>query len=69
MLALAKKAAASKDNEHLNQREKNHLLALDCMLRHDHKRALVVLMRHLQVCPGDALALSLAMAERRSVTI
>lgn len=61
MLPLARKAAESKENEALNQREKNHLLALDCMLGHDHKRALMILLRHLNMCPGDGLALSLVM--------
>jgi hypothetical protein len=60
MFDLAKNAAAMKDHEYLNPREKAHLLALDCMLRHDHKRALIVLLRHLEVCPGDGLALSIA---------
>jgi hypothetical protein len=61
MMALAERAAAMKDHEHLNSREKTHLQALDCMLRHDHRRALVILLRHLQSCPGDCLALSIAM--------
>jgi hypothetical protein len=61
MFDLAKNAAAMKDHEYLNQREKAHLLALDCMLRQDHKRALIVLLRHLELCPGDALALSIAL--------
>lgn len=60
LMSLAKKAAEAKDNEFLNQREISHLRALDCMLRHDHKRALMILLRHLQMCPGDGLALSLA---------
>eukprot|EP00934_Nitzschia_sp_Nitz4_P000326 Nitzschia sp. Nitz4//scaffold260_size33533//26353//28686//NITZ4_007882-RA/size33533-processed-gene-0.3-mRNA-1//1//CDS//3329544692//326//frame0 len=61
LLALAQQAALKKDDEHLNSREKAHLQALDCMLRHDHKRALVILLRHLQRCPGDGFALSMAM--------
>jgi hypothetical protein len=59
LLSLAKSAAAMKDHEHLNPREKSHLRALDCMLRHDHKRAMMILLKHLQTCPGDALALSI----------
>ena len=61
LLALAQKAALQKDDKYLNSRERSHLQVLDCLLRHDHKRALVILLRHLQKCPGDGLALSLAM--------
>jgi hypothetical protein len=61
LMLLAEKAAAAKDDENLNQRERTHLQALDCMLQHDHKRALAILTRHLQSCPGDGLALSLAL--------
>lgn len=59
MLDLARKAIAMKDSEFLNERERMHLRALECMLDQDHKRALYVLQRHLQNCPGDALALSI----------
>jgi hypothetical protein len=59
--ALAHKAASQKDDKHLNPRERAHLQVLDCLLRNDHKRALVILLRHLQKCPGDGLALSLAL--------
>ncbi len=58
--ALAQQAASKKDDESLNTRERNHLQALHCLLHHDHKRALVILLRLLQKCPGDGLALSLA---------
>ena len=61
LVPLAEQAAAAKDDENMNPREKAHLQALDCLLHHDHKRALVILSRHLQRCPGDGLALSLAM--------
>jgi hypothetical protein len=61
MFDLAKTAVAAKDNEFLNPREKSHLLALDCMLRQDHKRALIVLLRLLEICPGDGVALSIAL--------
>jgi hypothetical protein len=67
MLALAKKAAAMKDHDHLNPRERAHLKALDCMLRHEHNRALMIILKHLQMCPGDALALSIAMDLARTV--
>ena len=43
----------------LTTREVTHLTALKCLLRNDHRRAMVVLYRHVMVCPGDALALSL----------
>lgn len=61
MFPLAEKAASMKDHEHLNPREKAHLRALDCMLRNDHKRAMTILLRHLQSCPGDGFALSIVM--------
>jgi hypothetical protein len=61
MFSLAEKAAAMKDHEHLNPREKAHLRALDCMLRQDHKRAMMILLKHLQSCPGDGFALSIVM--------
>ena len=61
LLPLAIEAASKKDDDHLNPREQAHLQALHCMLQHDHKRALVILLRHLQKCPGDCLALSLAL--------
>lgn len=59
MLILARNAANARENENLNQRERTHLQALDCLLRHDYKRALVILLRHLHSCPGDGLAISL----------
>ena len=43
----------------LTTREVTHLTALKCLLRNDHRRAMMVLYRHVMVCPGDALALSL----------
>jgi hypothetical protein len=58
---LAHQAAAMHNHEDLQPRERAHLQALDCMLRHDHRRAMLVLQRHLQMCPGDALALSLVL--------
>lgn len=58
---LAQQAAAKKDDKWLNARERNHLEALHCLLDHDHKRALAIFLRHLQRCPGDGLALSLAL--------
>lgn len=43
----------------LTTREVTHLTALKCLLRNDHRRAMMILYRHVMVCPGDALALSL----------
>lgn len=72
LLSLAEKAVASlNDNNNgndpdqaanlpsLTTREVTHLTALKCLLRNDHRRAMMVLYRHVMVCPGDALALSL----------
>jgi len=74
LMQLAEKAVAAiqsndngndKDNNNdrsvppLTPREITHLTALGCLLRNDHRRAMLVLYRHVQVCPGDALALSL----------
>jgi len=56
---LAHQAATMHDHEDLQPRERAHLQALDCLLRQDHRRGMLVLQRHLQMCPGDALALSL----------
>lgn len=61
LMTLAEMAASMKDHEHLNAREKAHLRALDYMLKQDHRRAMIVLLRHLQSCPGDSLALSIVM--------
>ena len=61
LLKLAQIAVSMKDHKHLNAREQTHLTVLECLLRHDHQRALMILLRHLQLSPGDALALSLAM--------
>lgn len=60
LLEMSKLAASMKDHENLNPRERAHLKALACMLQHDHKRALMIFMRHLQSCPGDGFALSMA---------
>ena len=61
MLDIARAAVANKDEPHLHQRERWHLQALECLLRHEHKRALLILLKILRNCPGDVLALSLAM--------
>lgn len=44
-----------------NEREVFHMRALSYLLRDEHSHALVVLLKCLQQCPGDALALSMAM--------
>lgn len=70
MIALAEKATSNLKNDNhrsntgptlslLTTREVSHLTALKCLLENDHQRAMMVLYRHLVVCPGDALALSL----------
>jgi hypothetical protein len=67
MVDLAKRAVSMMDNEYLNEREKMHLRTLGCMLNEDYKRALAILMKHLQSCPGDVLALSIAIDLAHSV--
>ncbi len=71
LLSLAEKAVErlNEDEGHrfdqiakassLTTREVTHLTALKCLLRNDHRRAMMVLYRHVMVCPGDGLALSL----------
>jgi hypothetical protein len=71
LLTLAEKAVANLNDNNgyntdptaerssLTSREVTHLTALKCLLRNDHRRAMMVLYRHVMVCPGDALALSL----------
>jgi len=71
LLSLAEKAVANLNDNNgynidhtaklssLTTREVAHLTALKCLLRNDHRRAMMVLYRHVMVCPGDALALSL----------
>mmetsp|Transcript_19458 Transcript_19458/g.30023 ORF Transcript_19458/g.30023 Transcript_19458/m.30023 type:complete len:504 (+) Transcript_19458:1-1512(+) len=60
MVSMASIAITMKDHPHLAPREKAHLQALDCLLHNDHPRALRILLKLLQQCPGDVLALSLA---------
>ena len=61
LIALAEKATSNLNNDDhkMTTREVTHLKALKCLLQNDHRRAMMVLYRHLVVCPGDALALSL----------
>ena len=49
------------DTAQFSPRERFHLSILDCLLRDAHRDAMVLLLRLLEICPGDALALSLAM--------
>lgn len=60
-MVLAEQAVAQKDDEDLNERERMHLHALDYLLRVDYLSALQQYLRILEKCPGDALALSIAM--------
>ena len=60
MLDLAKCAVEKMDEPFLNDREKMHLKVLNLLLEDKHRHALVVVLRILRICPGDALALSLA---------
>ena len=61
LLQMAQDAVTYKDDERLTYRERWHLQALDCLLRHERDEALDIYRRMLTRCPGDALALSLAM--------
>jgi hypothetical protein len=61
LLTIAQDAVAYKNDERLSYRERWHLQALDCLLRHERREALKILVMLLQRCPGDGLALSLAM--------
>jgi hypothetical protein len=62
MYDIAARAVFHKnDTQRLNVRERIHLLALDYMLQGEYPTALTTYMKLLRSCPGDALALSLAM--------
>ncbi|GKY97570.1 hypothetical protein MPSEU_000715300 [Mayamaea pseudoterrestris] len=61
MIDLAASAVARKDDDCLNRRERLHLEALEALLQDDHSTALAIILRILRLCPGDTLALSLAM--------
>jgi hypothetical protein len=61
MESLIDCAIAERENPHLNHRERLHLQALYHMRQDEHPTALATLLRLLRTCPGDALALSLAM--------
>jgi hypothetical protein len=61
MESLIDCAIAERENPYLNPRERLHLQALYYMRQDEHPTALATLLRLLRTCPGDALALSLAM--------
>jgi len=58
---MARAAVKLKNDDRLNLRERFHLQALELLLDDRHQTALSKLMQLLRQCPGDALALSLAM--------
>ena len=64
MIEIAKAAVALLDNQQaawINERERMHLEVLRHFLNDENRAALACLLRILRLCPGDALALSLAM--------
>lgn len=60
LMDLATKAISKKDHVELTQREQFHLQALHLLMEHKRTDALKVYLSLLQMCPGDALALSFA---------
>jgi hypothetical protein len=61
IMDMARAATRQLSCPQLNPRERWHLRALDCMLRQEHGKALAILIKLLHSCPGDALAIALAM--------
>lgn len=61
MLELARKSVSYKNDGRFEERERLHLIALECLLQSQHAEAMVVYLRILQSCPGDALALAQAL--------
>jgi Tfp pilus assembly protein PilF len=63
MMDMAYNAVQYKDNiEHVfNDRECMHLQALNHLLQDQYPTALITYLKILRSCPGDALAMSLAM--------
>lgn len=61
MHSMAITAVRRKYDTNLNHRERLHLAALDCLLQNEFPTALAIYLRILRSCPGDALAMSLAM--------
>ncbi len=63
-VTMVKAAVSCLDNgdiEYLTTRERYHLHALSFLLRDEHSKALSSLRKLLELCPGDALGLSLAL--------
>jgi tetratricopeptide (TPR) repeat protein len=63
MMPMAHYAATFKDCDDgtVSPREQHHLKALHHLLNDEHRQALECYQKILQLCPGDALALSLAL--------
>jgi hypothetical protein len=62
MIDMARNAVQYKDDkEHFHERECMHLQALHFLMINEYPTALVTYLRILRSCPGDALAMSLAM--------
>lgn len=62
MYEMATTASSHKDDtRHFNQRERLHMQALHHLLQNQYPTALTTYLRILRSCPGDALALSIAM--------
>ena len=61
LFELAETAIEEMDDPDLDDREVLHLEALQALLEDDHKTALAIVLKILRLCPGDVLALSLAM--------
>jgi len=60
-LEIIDAAAARKNEEGLSIREQCHLWALEYLSHNQHSKALATYCQLLETCPGDALALSLAL--------
>jgi len=60
MVPMAEAAVQRKEDVFLNERERQHIQALEYMMNYDHPSALLLYMKILLTCPGDVLALSLA---------
>lgn len=61
MMGMAEAAIAYKEHPDLDSREHMHLQTLQLLMEDKHSLALLHVLRILRICPGDALALSLAM--------
>lgn len=60
IMPLLEVVLARQDDKALNERERQHIQALEHMMKYDHETALWVYLKILRSCPGDVLALSLA---------